>query len=41
LFFEGLVTDPAGAAPRAPHRGPVLAADFERDLNQSLATLFR
>jgi len=41
LFFEDLVTDLAAAAPPAPPRGPVLAADFERDLNQSLATLFR
>jgi hypothetical protein len=41
LFFEDLVADLASAAPAAPPRGPVLAADFERDLNQSLATLFR
>jgi hypothetical protein len=41
LFFEDLVADLAAAAPPPPTRGPVLAADFERDLNESLATLFR
>lgn len=41
LFFEDLVNELAAAAPPAPPRGPVLAADFERDLHQSLATLFR
>ncbi|MDH3496088.1 MAG: roadblock/LC7 domain-containing protein [Gemmatimonadota bacterium] len=41
LFFEELVTDLAAAAPAAPPRAPVLAADFERELNESLATLFR
>jgi hypothetical protein len=41
LFFEDLVNDLVAAAPPARPRGPVLAADFERDLNESLATLFR
>jgi hypothetical protein len=41
LFFEQLVRDLAEAAPAAPPSAPVLPADFERDLNQSLATLFR
>lgn len=41
LFFEDFVTDLAAAAPPAAPRGPVLAADFERDLNESLASLFR
>lgn len=41
LFFEDLVSDLGAAAPPPPKRGPVLAADFERDLNESLATLFR
>jgi hypothetical protein len=41
LFFEELVRDLVAAAPPTPHGAPVLAADFERDLNESLATLFR
>jgi len=41
LFFEDLVADLEAAAPAVAPRGPVLAADFERDLNESLATLFR
>lgn len=41
LFFEDLVADLEAAAPVVAPRGPVLAADFERDLNESLATLFR
>jgi hypothetical protein len=41
LFFEDLVGDLEAAAPAVVPRGPVLAADFERDLNESLATLFR
>jgi Roadblock/LC7 domain len=41
LFFEDLVVDLEAAAPPVTPRGPVLAADFERDLNESLATLFR
>jgi hypothetical protein len=41
LFMEDLVRELAAAAP-APEGPPraVLAADFERDLNQSLAALF-
>lgn len=41
LFFEDFVRDLAAAAPAGGPRGPVLAADFERDLNESLASLFR
>jgi hypothetical protein len=41
LFFEDLVADLEAAAPVVAPRGPVLAADFERDLDESLATLFR
>jgi hypothetical protein len=41
LFFEELVSDLAKAAPAPPSGSPVLAADFERDLNESLASLFR
>jgi len=41
LFFEDLVGDLEAAAPVIAPKGPVLAADFERDLNESLATLFR
>lgn len=41
LFFEDLARDLAAAAPPPAERKPVLAADFERDLNESLATLFR
>lgn len=41
LFFEDLAADLEAAAPVTAPRGPVLAADFERDLNESLATLFR
>ena len=40
LFFEQLVTDLAAAAPEAPAPQPVLAADFENELNSSLRTLF-
>lgn len=41
LFFEELVADLAAAAPQETPSRPVLAANFERDLNESLATLFR
>lgn len=41
LFFEDLVRDLAAAAPTSPPREAVLAADFERELNENLATLFR
>lgn len=40
LFFEQLVKDLAAAAPEAPAPQPVLAVDFERELNASLRTLF-
>jgi hypothetical protein len=41
LFFEELAADLAAAAPPAPPRAPLLGQDFERDLNESLASLFR
>jgi len=41
LFFEELAADLAAAAPPAPSRAPLLGQDFERDLNESLASLFR
>ncbi len=41
LFFEELAVALAAAAPAPAEQPPVLAADFERDLNESLATLFR
>lgn len=40
LFFGRLVTDLVIAAPEEEERRPVLAEDFERDLNASLRTLF-
>ncbi|MGE0353294.1 MAG: roadblock/LC7 domain-containing protein [Gemmatimonadales bacterium] len=40
LFFSRLVTDLAAAAPRDARPREVLPADFERDLNASLRTLF-
>lgn len=40
LFFEELVRDLAAASPPPVVQKPVLAADFERELNQSLAVLF-
>jgi len=41
LFFEDLVKDLRAACPDEEPKKPVIAADFERDLNESLATLFR
>ena len=41
LFFEELAQDLERAAPAPVPHGPALAADFEKDLNESLATLFR
>lgn len=41
LFFEELVADLAAAGPAPAPTEPVLAADFERDLNRSLAALFK
>ncbi len=40
LFFEDLVKDLVDACPVSEIRKPVLAADFERDLNESLNSLF-
>ncbi len=40
LFFDEFVRDLTAACPSAAPAKPVLAADFERDLNQSLAALF-
>ena len=41
IFFETLRRELAAATPRhTPVRGPVLAADFERELNRNLAALF-
>ncbi|MEP6493038.1 MAG: hypothetical protein ABJF01_10200 [bacterium] len=41
LYFGDLCRDLAAAAPPLPTiRPPALAADFERDLNQNLASLF-
>jgi hypothetical protein len=41
LFFDDFVRDLLAACPVPEQRGPVLAENFERDLNESLATLFR
>jgi hypothetical protein len=40
LFFEDLVASLAAVSPPAETQKPVLAADFERELNDSLASLF-
>ncbi len=40
LFFEELVAGLAAASPEYVEKRPVLAADFERELNQSLSSLF-
>jgi hypothetical protein len=40
LFFEQLVADLRAASPKAGATKSVLAADFERELNQSLNALF-
>jgi hypothetical protein len=40
LFFEDLVASLVAVSPSAETRKPVLAADFERELNDSLASLF-
>ncbi len=40
LFFGRLVTDLAQAAPAAPPARPVLAENFEAELNASLRSLF-
>jgi hypothetical protein len=41
LFFEDLVIQLVTAAPAPQSQKAVLAADFEKDLNESLSTLFR
>lgn len=41
LFFEELAGDLAAAAPPAAPSAPLLGENFERDLNESLASLFR
>lgn len=40
LFFEDLARDLAEACPHEEPKQPVLSADFERELNDSLASLF-
>jgi hypothetical protein len=40
LFFQRLISDLRAAAPPRSDKQEVLAADFERDLNASLRTLF-
>src|SRR5207247_10387452 len=40
LFFEQLVTDLRAGSPPEGVPKQVLAADFERELNESLSTLF-
>ena len=40
LFFEDLVAKLIAASPEKIEQKPVLAADFERELTQSLASLF-
>ena len=40
LFFEEFVRELVAVCPAPEPRPPVLAADFERELNASLATLF-
>ena len=40
LFFEEFARELASACPDQTPSKPVLAADFERELNKSLATLF-
>lgn len=41
LFFDEFVIDLVEAGPSHEPSEPVLAADFERELNQSLAALFQ
>jgi hypothetical protein len=41
LFFEEFVRDMVAACPAQEAARPVLAKDFERELNASLATLFQ
>jgi hypothetical protein len=41
LFFDDFVRDLAAACPVPENRKPLLAENFERELNDSLASLFR
>jgi len=41
LFFDEFVRDLVAACPVPEEQKPVLAENFERELNESLATLFR
>jgi hypothetical protein len=41
LFFDEFVRDLVAACPLPEDQKPVLAENFERELNESLATLFR
>jgi hypothetical protein len=41
VFFDEFVTALKAAAPVDQPRQPILAADFEHELNSSLASLFR
>ncbi len=40
LFFESMVEELVAACPPEEKQTPVLAADFERELNESLGSLF-
>ncbi len=40
LFFEDLVEDMRAACPVEVRKQPVISADFEKELNDSLASLF-
>jgi hypothetical protein len=40
LFFDQMVEELVGAAPREPAAPPLLAENFERELNASLKELF-
>jgi hypothetical protein len=40
LFFDRMVEELVGAAPREPAAAPLLAENFERELNTSLKELF-
>ena len=41
LFFEEFSRELVGACPQPEAKAPVLAEDFERELNESLDALFR
>ena len=40
LFFDQMIEELVGAAPREPAAAPLLAENFERELNTSLKELF-